>query len=64
MDEDEAMFSARFNDFELQNRIASKNNMHRKEVIKKKVSEAYHIKRALREKEEEKKRLAEEVKKD
>ena len=61
MDEAEAMFSARFNDFEIQNRRASKNKMVRNEAIQKKVSETYHIKRALREKEEEERRLEKEM---
>lgn len=63
MDEDEAMFSARFNDFERHSRrTGAKDTGRQRNVATKRVSEAYHIKRAIREKEEELKRIEREMK--
>lgn len=60
MDEDEAMFSARFNDFE--SHTNDRDTGRRRNVATKKVSDAYHIKRAKREKEAELKRVELEMK--
>ena len=61
MDEGEAMFSARFNDFEMHTNDRDAGS-RRRNVATKKVSDAYHIKRAKREKEEELKRVEREMK--
>lgn len=61
MDEDEAMFSARFQDFERHNR-GDEHQGRRRQAATKKVSETYHLKRAKREKEEEIKRVERELK--
>lgn len=61
MDEDEAMFSARFQDFERHNR-SNEHQGRRRQAATKKVSETYHLKRAKREKEEELKRVERELK--
>ena len=61
MDEDEAMFSARFQDFERSNRSGADQG-RRRQAATKKVSETYHLKRAKREKEAEIKRLEQEMK--
>lgn len=61
MDEDEAMFSARFQDFERSN-LSGADQSRRRQAATKKVSETYHLKRAKREKEAEIKRLEQEMK--
>jgi len=64
MDEDEAMFTARFTDFEQKSKKSIGSKMHtgrtRAKVIKK-VPESYHIERKVREAKEEKERLEKEM---
>ena len=63
MDEGEAMFSARFQDFERNSKdIGANDTGRRRQAATKKVSETYHLKRAKREKEEEIKRVEKELK--
>lgn len=60
MDEDAAMFSARFQDFERKNKTDDRTALKRPAATKK-VSEGYHLRRAKREKEEEMKRIEREL---
>lgn len=63
-DEDEALFSSRFNDFERKQRkkaAAGEQRGRDRGVVVKKVKESYHIERAKREKEEELARVQKEI---
>ena len=52
MNEDEAMFSSRFHDFERKKRNSGSNNVRERHKATKKVTEEYNVKRAKREREE------------
>ena len=65
IDEDEAMFSSRFNDFERQKRKAERAGEEMAGRVRmratKRVKESYHLERQKREKSEERKRLEREL---
>ena len=56
MDEDEAMFSSRFHDFERKQRKTGSTNVRQRQKATKKVTEEYNVERMKRERAEQKRR--------